>query len=142
MRFGEGMVGINKNKEAIKMAMASDIKRLGEDITASFDARVAFLGDLTKGTADMLAGFGERHREMAVGLRNTLNAFNSERLKEFNAFMGGLHDRQRQRQREVSEMKKETHNMLGGFRAELREMADSWRQMSRAMFERRSAVHR
>lgn len=129
------------------MTMASDMKRLGEDITASFDARRAFLGDLTKGTADMLAGFrkdlagfGERRRQMAAELRNTLNASNSERLKEFRSFMGGLHDRQRERQREVGEMKKETHDMLGGFRAEHKEMDDLWRQMSLKMQRRREGL--
>ncbi|MDP2168695.1 MAG: hypothetical protein Q8J64_10235 [Thermodesulfovibrionales bacterium] len=97
------------------MTMASDIKSLGEDILSSFNDRVKFVTDLKKETA------------------NSLASAESDRLKEFKEFMKGIAERQREREKEVGDL-------LHGFRAELREMANTWQQMTHKMQEKRKAV--
>ncbi|MDI6761724.1 MAG: hypothetical protein QME83_01710, partial [Thermodesulfobacteriota bacterium] len=85
------------------MEMATDIKNLGEDIVASYDMRVKWVGDLVSETHKMLkefqasnqelfdnvhkmlAGFQSEHKEMATNLRASLEKGETERLKAFKS---------------------------------------------------------
>ena len=51
------------------MRPADDLKKLGEDIVASYDARIRDVGKLAKDTHDLLKGFERDHKERAGNLR-------------------------------------------------------------------------
>ena len=84
------------------MAIAEDIKKLGEDIVASYDSRVKAIGTLVKDTHQMLKGFDAEHKEMAEKQAEALANF-------------------------VADLTKSVGNMIKGFQKEHKEIADTLR---------------
>lgn len=90
------------------MGIADDIKNLGEDIVASYDMRVKWVGDLVSETHKMLkefqasnrelfdnvhkmlTAFQVEHKEMAANLRASLEKGETERLKAFKPMMAEI----------------------------------------------------
>lgn len=72
------------------MGIATDMRRLSEDIVASYDMRVKVVGGLVKDTHNMLKGFQAGHKEMATRLRASLEKGEAERLKAFNPMMSEI----------------------------------------------------
>jgi len=72
------------------MGIATDIKRLGEDIVTSYDTRVKAIGTLVKDTHNMLGGFQREHKEMADNLKADLAKGEEERLKAFKPMMAEI----------------------------------------------------
>ena len=72
------------------MGLAEDIKKLGEDIVASYDTRVKAIGTLVKETHKTLKGFDAEHKEMSEKLRADLAKGEAERLKAFKGMMGDI----------------------------------------------------
>jgi len=69
------------------MGTADDLKKLGEDIVASYDTRIREVGQLTKDTHEMLKGFKREHKERADNLRADLAEGEDNRIKVFEAMM-------------------------------------------------------
>ena len=72
------------------MGIADDIKKLGEDIVASYDSRVKAIGVLVKDTHQMLKGFDVEHKEMSEKLRADLAKGEKDRLAGFKVMMAEI----------------------------------------------------
>ena len=82
------------------MGIADDVKNLGEDIVASYNARVEAIGTIVKDTRTTLKGFHAEHQEMSA-----------EQAKDLAKF--------------VADLTNNVGNMLKGFSSEHKEMADA-----------------
>lgn len=82
------------------MGIAEDIKKLGEDIVASYDSRVKALGELVADTHKTLKGFAADRKKMS-----------EEQAKSLADF--------------VAELTKNVGGMIQGFQKEYKEMADN-----------------
>jgi hypothetical protein len=85
---------IRTNRKGHEMGTADDMKKLGEDIVASYDMRIKALEELVKDTHKMLKGFerehkerADEHKEKAANLRTDLAKGEDNRIKIFNAMM-------------------------------------------------------
>jgi len=85
------------------MDMATDIKKLGEDIVASYDMRVKAIGELVKDTHKMLKGFDAEHKEMSADQAEALTNF-------------------------VADLTKNVDNMIKGFQKENKDMANALKE--------------
>jgi len=72
------------------MAIATDMKNLGEEIVASYDMRVKAIGELVSDVHKMLNGFQAEHKEMAANLRAGLAKGETERFKDFKSMMAEI----------------------------------------------------
>jgi gas vesicle protein len=81
------------------MGIADDIKKLGEDIVASYDTRVKAIGVLVKDTHQMLKRFDAEHKEMSEKQAEALANF-------------------------VADLTKSVSNMIKGFQKDHKAMAD------------------
>lgn len=104
------------------MAIADDIKALGEEIEASYGARVAAVQDLVKETRKTLEGFQADHRRMAKALKTDLAQGESQRLEDFKAMNAAI-------KRSVEAIFKETARLLSDFSKEQKEMAAALRKV-------------
>jgi len=102
------------------MGIANDVKRLGEDIVASYDGRVKAIGTLVKDTHQMLKGFDTEHKEMSDDLRAGLAKGEKERLATMKALMADI-------QKFVSDVAKEVSTMISRFQKDHKAMADELR---------------
>ncbi|MBU4403903.1 MAG: hypothetical protein KJ907_14370 [Actinobacteria bacterium] len=98
-------------REGRKMSIAEDIKKLGEDIVASYDVRVKAIGALVKDTHQMLKGFNSEHKEMSEKLRSDLAKGEGDRLKDFKAMMSEV-------KKFVADMVEGTAKLMRGIQAE------------------------
>ena len=103
------------------MGIATDIKKLGEDIITSYDVRVKAVGELVKDTHNMLKGFQGEHKEMSDRLREDLEQGETNRLKDFKAMMADI-------QKFVSDVAKEVNVMIKRFQKDHKAMADELRE--------------
>jgi len=74
------------------MGIADDMKKLGEDIAASYDMRVNAIEELVKDTHKMLKGFQNEHKEMAANLRRGLEQGEADRLNAFQSMMAEIQE--------------------------------------------------
>jgi len=72
------------------MGIAGDVKNLGEDIVASYNARVKAIGTIVKDTRNTLKGFHAEHKEMSEKLKEDLAKGEKERLTGFKAMMADV----------------------------------------------------
>ncbi len=103
------------------MGIATDIKKLGEDIVTSYDTRVKAIGVLVKDTHKMLKGFDAEHKEMSDKLKEDLATGEKDRLAAFKAMMADI-------QKFVSDVAKEVGAMIKRFQKEHKEMADNLKE--------------
>ena len=85
----------------------------------------------------MIGEFKKEEEEMAKGLRQLLDKGEDLRIKDFKGLMVRIRTRQEERKPEVEELtkaashiKKESANMLEGFRKEREEMSASWQKLA------------
>jgi hypothetical protein len=100
------------------MGLADDIKKLSEDIIASYDLRVKGIRELTKDTHNTLKGFQDEHKKMATDLRNNLEKGEADRLKDFKSMMGDAKKFVGDVKKFVSDMVEETGSLMNQIRAE------------------------
>lgn len=86
------------------MDRADEIKKVGEDIVASYDARAKAGGERVKNTHDMLKGFQTEHKEMADKLSADLTKGEEDRLKDFKEMMEGIQVEQKDRNKAVADL--------------------------------------
>jgi len=103
------------------MGIADDVKKLGEDIVASYDTRVKAIGVLVKDTHKMLKGFQAEHKEMAASLKTDLAKGEETRLKDFKAMMESIH-------KFVSNVVKDVNALIKKFHQAHKAMADELRK--------------
>jgi len=99
------------------MAIATDMKNLGEEIIASYDMRIKAVGGLVKDTHQMLKGFHTEHKEMSAALRAELAKGEENRLKDFKAMMSEI-------EKFLGDVTKNVSNMIKGFQKDHKAMAD------------------
>jgi uncharacterized protein YukE len=99
------------------MAIATDLKNLGEEIIASYDMRIKAVGGLVKDTHQMLKGFHTEHKEMSAALRAELAKGEQGRLKDFKAMMSDI-------EKTLADLTKNVSNMIKGFQKDHKAMAD------------------
>jgi len=99
------------------MAIATDMKNLGEDIIASYDMRIKAVGELVKDTHKMLKGFRTEHKEMSAALKAELAKGEQSRLKDFKAMMSDI-------EKTLADLTKNVSNMIKGFQKDHKAMAD------------------
>jgi len=73
-----------------KMGIADDVKRLGEDIVASYDARVKAMGTIVKDTRNTLKGFHAEHKEMSAKQAKDLAGFVADLTKNVGSMLKGF----------------------------------------------------
>ena len=113
------------------MGIANDIKKLGEDIVASYDTRVKAIGVLVKDTHKMLKGFDAEHKEMSESLRSLLNKGEAIRIKDFKEMLKEIRLRQ-------AERKEEVRKKLDGFRKEQQDMASHWHNITETLAKKKA----
>jgi len=99
------------------MGIAIDMKKLGEDIVASYDVRVKAIGTLVNNVHRTLKSFTTERKKMADKLKTDLAKGEEERLKGFRALIA-------ETQKFVSNLTKEVSDMIKRFEKEHKEMAD------------------
>jgi len=104
-------------KGELKMAIATDMKNLGEEIIASYDMRIKAIGALVKDTHKMLEGFHTEHKEMSAALRAELAKGEQSRLKDFKAMMSDI-------EKTLADLTKNVSSMIKGFQKEHKAIAD------------------
>ncbi|MCG2815607.1 MAG: hypothetical protein L6425_06720 [Candidatus Aminicenantes bacterium] len=72
------------------MGIADDVKNLGEDIVASYNARITAVGTIVKDTRNMLKGFHAEHKEMSEKLRADMAKGEEDRLAGFKVMMAEI----------------------------------------------------
>ena len=98
------------------MAIATDLKNLGEEIVASYDMRIKAVGGLVKDTHQMLKGFHTEHKEMSAALRAELAKGEQSRLKDFKAMMSDI-------EKSLADATKNVASMIKGFQKDHKAMA-------------------
>lgn len=107
------------------MGIATDTRRLREDVAASHGVRTAKVSDLKKETSSMLA------------------QSESRRKKEFSQFNRDLQSQQAERRRAVRDARQGAHALLQGFEKAHGEMARALRtELNESTSRRRSDVGR
>jgi len=86
------------------MGVADDIKKLGEDIVASYDLRVKSIGELARDTQNMLKGFQGEQKKMAAELRRTLEQGEADRLKASESLKNEIQAEQKNRNKAVADL--------------------------------------
>ena len=120
------------------MGIATEMKRLSEDIIASYDMRVKAVGDLVKDTHRTLSGFaGDRRRMSAqqskdlAGFTNGLSKSVQGLLKQAQNLLNEFHRDNRQMGKEVAkslsdfvnELTRDVGSMLSSFEKEHAQMS-------------------
>lgn len=82
----------------------ADLKKIAEDIAASYDERVKIVRGIAEDTQGMLREFRERREEMAKELRDILAKSESLRKKDFNTMMEDIILRQAERENGVNQI--------------------------------------
>lgn len=120
------------------MGMADEMRNLAQEIRASYDARKAWIANLKEETAEMLEGFQRDHRETATALKRLLAKAQrllaeaeSRRKGDFRARFGAIQQR-------VAALRRETSDLLAGFRCEMQELASAWQNMVSTMARKRA----
>lgn len=106
------------------------MKKLAEDIAASYDVRVKALGQLVTDTHEMLDRFSKEQKEMAAALKDALAKGELVRKADFQKMLKDIQSRQKERESEVSDL-------LKNFREEQERMASEWRKLTATMKEKR-----
>jgi DNA-binding ferritin-like protein len=99
------------------MGIATEMKKLSEDIIASYDMRIKAVGGLVKDTHQMLKGFHTEHKEMSAALRAELAKGEQSRLKDFKAMMSDI-------EKSLADATKNVASMIKGFQKDHKAMAD------------------
>jgi len=115
------------------MRFAEEMRNLAQEISNSFDARVARVAALKQDTAAMLKGFRDDFSRKAAELKRFLSNAEASRMKDFRTMHQGIMARQEERNREVA-------GMLGGFRRQCEAAASHWRSMAATMAKRRASA--
>jgi len=113
-------------KEVWKMRPADDLKKLGEDIVASYDARIRDVGQLAKDTHEMLKGFKRDHKERASNLRADLAKGEANRIKVFEGML-------EETQRAINDIEIDVKKKL----KEVSSLHGSWKAVAATMAMRR-----
>jgi len=148
------------------MGVAEDVKKLGEDIVASYDLRVKFVSDMVEETgslmnqiraeqknrnkevADLLEKFAKDHETMSNELKKTLSEGEAVRLEDFKTMKSGIQkyvdDVVKETKRLMGEIQarkdernKEVFNLLQECKSEREKMAANWQALNTAMAKRR-----
>jgi len=124
------------------MRFAEEMRNLAQEISNSFDARVARVAALKQDTAAMLKGFRDAMKNVqhelkskAQGLKRFLSNAEASRMREFRAMHQRIRAHQEERNREVT-------GMVGGFRREREAAGAHWQSLAAMMAKRRASVAR
>jgi len=99
------------------MGIATEMKRLSEDIIASYDMRVKAVGELVKDTHETLSGFAGDRKRMAAQQAKDLADFVNGLSKNVQSFLGefqkGHKQMSKEQARSLSDFVKNLANDIG-----------------------------
>ncbi len=104
------------------MSNADEMRRLKEEIIASFDARVESVAEIVKSTKKMMGQFRDEHAEMSDELKAKLAQANSELTKSEK-------ERLKQTQTEIKDRMQYINNLLSEFRGDHIETTKAMREL-------------
>jgi hypothetical protein len=81
-----------------------DLKKIAEDIAASYDARARIVGEIADDTQRLLLVFREQRENMAKTLKETLANSENLRRKDFDKMMQDILATQEERERNVKQI--------------------------------------
>ncbi len=84
--------------------LADDMKRIAEDVTASYEARLSFVSNLVSDTSEMIGKFREDHSEMSKSLRNKLQMDSKNLKTTVGEFISDTHHKNEQLRKETLQM--------------------------------------
>lgn len=84
-----------------------------------------------------LADFRREQEEMSQELKKLLANGESLRIKDFKAMIKAIQAREKERRKEVAQIKREANNMLADFHRERNEMVSNWQKLVFTMEKRR-----
>ena len=123
------------------------MRNLCDQLTHSFDTRVARVKDLAHETAAMLRRSREemkrvQHdlRQKAADLKRFLRNAEAHRMKDFRAMHQGIRAGQAERNREVASRLAGFRRMMDGFRHDHETGANHWHNFAAAMAKKRHAT--
>jgi len=119
------------------MGIASDIKKLGEDIIASYDLRMEVIGELEKDAHNMLKGFQGEQKKMAAELRKTFKQAEADRLKAEADRIKAFGSLKNEIQAEQEKRNKEVADLLKEHKTEREKMSANWQSLNAIMAKKR-----
>ena len=117
------------------MGGGEEMRNLCQEIAGSFDARMKWVADVKRETAELLKGFQRDLRQKAAELKRFLSNTEASRMRDFRAMHQDIRARQEERNREVA-------STLGGFRREREAAGAHWQGLAATMAKRRASFAR
>ncbi len=125
------------------MGIAEGMRKLREDIEASYDRRMAGIAELKKETGNLMRESRIRRAEwkedlgaLSRSLKSLLNGSESQRMREFSNLHQDIRNRQVERKEEDQERARVLKSMLADYDAQrsqnMATMLDGFRKESRA----------
>ena len=113
------------------MGIADDVKRLGEDIVASYDARVKAMGTIVKDTRNTLKGFHAEHKEMSAKQAKDLAGFVADLTKNVGSMLKGFSAEHKDTAAALkASLEKNTRDIETYVKNKLQEFSDAHAEMS------------
>jgi len=117
------------------MNIADDIKKIGEDIVASYDMRVKAIGELVQDTNKLLGGFTAERKDMASKQAKALADFVTELTKDVSSMLKGFQGEHKDMSKALSkslsdfvaDLVKDVGKMMNDIQQVHKEMADALR---------------
>jgi len=118
------------------MGIADDVKNLGEDIVASYNARVKAIGAIVNDTRKTLKGFHAEHQEMSAKQAKDLTDFVNDLAKKVAAMLKGFKSSHKEMTETlkknlsdfVKDLAKDVGAMMGAITKAHKEMADNLKE--------------
>jgi len=113
------------------MGIADDVKRLGEDIVASYNIRVKAIGTIVKETRNTLKGFHAEHKEMSAQQAKDLADFTADLTKNVGSMLKGFSSEHKNMAASLkASLEKNTRDIETYVKNKLREFSDAHAEMS------------
>jgi hypothetical protein len=114
------------------MGIPEEMKKVGEDISSSYDARVERIGQLKKETEEVLKSFQDSHKKMSLELRENLSKYKGDIESEVKKMLKGFHtslermssDLKKDLAKDEESRKAKVRKMMGDFEISHRQMSE------------------
>lgn len=131
---------------------ADQMKKIGEDIAVSYDARIGGVGDIFKDTHSTLRNFHTEHQHMSEEQRKELEHFRNELTNDTRGMINGFRKQFGEMAKTMREeldrfhhtVYKETHQMLNTYHSQMNAIKNdfqkahqAWLSISRSIQQRK-----
>jgi predicted DNA-binding protein YlxM (UPF0122 family) len=119
------------------LGFADEIKKLGENIAASYDVRIGAVKDIFKNTHSTLKNFHTEHMHMSEEQKAALASFRKNLMDETRKMLDAFAKEHKGTTTALKEdlskfhqkLQRETHTMINNFKTNFQEMAEELRKM-------------